>query len=227
MKFKFSIVVPVLNEGKNINELCEKLIVLLRNKYDYEIIFVDDGSTDNTVLNIKKRKEKNIFVIHKFSKPIDLSKSCRLGINKSKFNNILIMDGDLQHDPKYIPKFIELFVKYDLDIVVGTRDFKRDKGLHFIRLFSSLVIINLFNFFLGFKTKDPMSGFFIFKKKIYKKNNDYFNKGYKILADIIYSKKEYVEINDIKINFKKRIYGKSKINFKVLLYLIIFILRKL
>ena len=73
-----------------------------------------------------------------------------------------------------------------------------------------------------------MSGFFLFKKKLLKNSDkNFYKKGYKILADIIYSAKDYIEVNDIKINFKKRIYGKSKINFKVLLYLIIFIISKL
>ena len=73
-----------------------------------------------------------------------------------------------------------------------------------------------------------MSGFFLFKKKIFlNSKKKFFKKGYKILADIIYNNKEYVKIKDVKINFKKRIYGESKISFKVLLYLIIFILKKI
>ena len=72
-----------------------------------------------------------------------------------------------------------------------------------------------------------MSGFFLFKKKILKKaKKNFYKKGYKILADLIYSNPNSLKISDIKINFKKRIYGKSKINFKVLFYLFIFILKK-
>ena len=73
-----------------------------------------------------------------------------------------------------------------------------------------------------------MSGFFLFKKKIFlNSKKKFFKKGYKILADMIYNNKEYLKIKDVKINFKKRIYGESKISFKVLFYLIIFILKKI
>jgi dolichol-phosphate mannosyltransferase len=70
---------------------------------------------------------------------------------------------------------------------------------------------------------DPMSGFFLFKKKIYKKNkNKLFLSGFKILADLIYSRNNY-KIKDIEIKFDYRIKGKSKLNIKILLILIKFI----
>ena len=73
-----------------------------------------------------------------------------------------------------------------------------------------------------------MAGFFLFKKKIYlRSKNKFYKKGYKILADIIYLDKNNILVNDVKINFKKRKYGKSKINLKVLIYLIIFIVKKI
>ena len=83
----------------------------------------------------------------------------------------------------------------------------------------------MINYLLGVKTADPMSGFFIFNKKIYSKNkrNLYAN-GYKILSDLIYSSKEKLKIDDIPIIFKKRNMGKSKMNLSILLKLINFIL---
>ena len=140
------------------------------------------------------------------------------------------MDGDLQHDPKYITKLIERYNSTSSDIVVGCRNFftKKNNGLDFFRTLVSIFLICIINITLGKKTSDPMSGFFLFKKKIFfKSKKKFYKKGYKILADIIYSNISFIEINDIKINFKKRIHGKSKINFKVLYYLIIFILRKI
>jgi len=71
-----------------------------------------------------------------------------------------------------------------------------------------------------------MAGFFIFKKNIYKKNNSYFGKGFKILMDLIYSSKNQLKIKDVYINFKLRKYNKSKMNFKILIYLIQFIIIK-
>ena len=76
-----------------------------------------------------------------------------------------------------------------------------------------MFIIYIINFLLDNKTTDPLSGFFIFKKRIYKKNKKkLFGQGYKILADIIYSCPEKLKILDCDIFFDSRKSGKSKIN---------------
>ena len=105
-KFNLSIIIPVFNESRNIQKLTYKIKKQL-NSINFELIFVDDNSTDGSK-TILRKLEKNF----KFFKPIfrfkkrDLTQSCFDGIKKSKFKNILIMDGDLQHDPKYVPKMI-------------------------------------------------------------------------------------------------------------------------
>ena len=82
----------------------------------------------------------------------------------------------------------------------------------------------MINFLLGNKTKDPMSGFFIFKKEIYIKNKKrLFSSGYKILSDLIYSSKNDLKIKDVNIRFDRRISGKSKMNLSILIILIYFI----
>ena len=89
-----------------------------------------------------------------------------------------------------------------------------------------MFIIYIINFLLDNKTTDPLSGFFIFKKSIYKKNKKkLFGQGYKILADIIYSCPEKLKILDCDIFFDSRKSGKSKMNLLVLLQLIIFIIK--
>ena len=139
------------------------------------------------------------------------------------------MDGDFQHDPKYIPKLINKYNDTSSDIVVGCRDLfsKKNKGLDLFRTLISIFLINTINILLGKKTSDPMSGFFLFKKRIFlKSKHKFYKKGYKILADIIYANKDKIKVSDIIINFKKRKYGQSKINLKVLFYLIGFIIKK-
>ncbi len=115
---------------------------------------------------------KNLIYISRKVKPGDLSKSCILGFNKSKYNNVLVMDGDLQHEPRDINNLYSFFLKKNCDIVVGSRNLfkKKNKGLKFYRLIISIILIVIVNFLLGFRTSDPMSGFFIFKKKVYLKN---------------------------------------------------------
>ena len=225
-KFNLSIVIPILNEATNLNILVEKIKNNLTNKIIYEIIFVDDNSNDNSKEIIKKiiKKNKNIKYILR-TEDRDLSKSCILGFSKAKSNVIAVMDGDLQHDPKDLLKMHSLQAKKDFDFVIGVRNLKKgySEGLNFTRYFASKFIIFIFLLFIGNKTSDPMSGFFIFKKKIYLENRDkLFNKGYKILADLLYLPFKNFKTIDYKINFRKRHYGKSKMNFIVLLNIIKF-----
>jgi dolichol-phosphate mannosyltransferase len=227
-----SIVIPILNEEKNINILVKKLnIVLKKNNFKKkEIIFVDDNSQDNTLKIIKKlqMKDKNLKLFIRKAKYPDLSKSCSLGFRKAKYKNILVMDGDLQHPPEYIKFLAKKFLKNEADVVVGSRNLlvKKSPGLGLLRYLSSISIIYLINLFLENKTTDPLSGFFIFKKKIYTDNfNNLYLKGYKILADLIYSSKNPLKIVDQNIFFDSRKSGKSKMNITVLIQLIIFIIR--
>ena len=225
-----SIVIPILNEKKNITKLCEELKKKLTN-IKYEVIFVDDKSTDGSLNVLKKMKSKDKrfnYLIHKGKK--DLTQSCFQGIRKSKNSLIVIMDGDLQHQPKDIKKLLKIFQLKKAHIVIGSRELFTSKkhNLSFMRLSASRILIFIVNLLLGNKTSDPMSGFFIFKKNIFIKNkNKLFNKGYKILMDLIYLDEKYQKIYDVKINFANRKKGESKMNMKILLSLIYMILYKL
>ena len=227
---KFSIIIPIFNEKNNISLLTSRINLSLR-KFKYEIIFIDDSSTDGSKEILLKlvKKYKNLKVIFRKNKDRDLSKSCSEGFEKSKFENIVVMDGDLQHNPKYISDMILIYKKNNCDFVIGVRNLvkSRVKSLSFFRQSASYIIIKFFEIFLGKKTIDPMSGFFLFKKKIYSRNKKkLFLKGFKILADLIYSEKNFV-IKDKIIKFDYRIKGKSKLNFKILIILLQFIVFRL
>ena len=228
MKNDISIVIPALNEEKNIFPLTKKIIKNLKY-YKFEIIFVDDNSSDRSKKILLKLKKK-----YRFFNPIlrnkkrDLTQSCFDGIKKSKYKNILIMDADLQHDPKYIPKMFKVF-NNNLDIVIGARKLGsgKNQGLSELRRFASLILIFFFKIF-KIQTADPMSGYFIFKKKIFTQNKKYFfGKGFKILADILINSKEKLKSKDVFINFKRRYESKSKMNSKILFILIGFYLNSL
>tara|TARA_B100000963_G_C22589371_1_gene654721 strand:+ start:58 stop:756 length:699 start_codon:yes stop_codon:yes gene_type:complete len=224
---KFSIVIPVFNESKNLPLLINQIYKILKSK-KFELIIVDDNSNDETKYIMKKIKRKNMkFFIRK--KDRDLTKSCVFGFEKSKYKNILVMDGDLQHRPIDILKLLKVYENKKADFVIGTRKLfeKKEHNLGFLRLSASRLLILIVNFFLGRKTSDPMSGFFIFKKKIYTDNkNKLFNRGYKILMDLIYTDNKKRAIFDVGINFDTRKKGISKMNFKILIYLINMIIYK-
>jgi len=227
---KFSIIIPIFNEKNNVSLLVSKINSSLK-KFKYEIIFVDDSSTDGSRKILLKlvKKYKNLKVIFRRNKIRDLSKSCSEGFEKSKFKHIVVMDGDLQHNPKYISKMISIYKKNNCDFVIGVRNLLkyRVKSLSFFRQSASFIMIKFFEIFLGKKTIDPMSGFFLFKKKIYIRNKKkLFLKGFKILADLIYSEKNLI-IKDKVIKFHYRSKGKSKLNFKILLILLQFIVFRL
>ena len=129
------------------------------------------------------------------------------------------MDADLQHYPNDIIKIITKFFTNDLDLLIGSR-FKKNKigNISYIRTKISIYFIKCINFFLSEKYSDPLSGFFILKKEIILKNKkNYFNKGFKILFDILYLNSDVLKVDEIQISFLKRIHGKSKFNYKIVM----------
>ena len=224
---KFTIVIPVYNEVKNLRILIPKIYKELKN-IKFELIIVDDSSNDGTSLTLKKFKKKNLkHIIRK--KERDLSKSCIEGFKKASSKNIIVMDGDLQHKPSDIKKFLYIFYKDRPDFVIGTRDLFKNKkhNLNFLRLYASRILILIVNLLLGNKTSDPMSGFFMFKKRVFKRSQKkLIKKGYKILLDLLYINNQKVRVIDVNINFDSRMKGKSKMNLKILFYLISMISKK-
>ncbi len=226
-----SIVIPILNEEKNLIKLTKEIKNIKKKLkiQNFELILIDDDSIDNTKILLKNLSTKNKFLKFYIRKETirDLSKSCIFGFEKSKYENILVMDGDLQHPPKFIEHLTKKYFFKDADIVIGSRNLlkKKNSGLSFFRYISSIIIIYVISFFLGKKTSDPLSGFFIFKKKIYKKNKKkLYANGYKILADLIYNSDKSLKIFDQDIFFDTRKSGKSKMNISILIKLIIFII---
>jgi dolichol-phosphate mannosyltransferase len=133
------------------------------------------------------------------------------------------MDGDLQHDPKYIKKMYANFKKKKLDFVVATRDFKNSNFILY-RKFLSKILNFIVNLTLGTKVSDPLSGYFIFKKKIFTQNKKkLYGYGYKILMDLIYSPKKSFKVEQMSIVFSIRTREKSKLNYKIFFHLMKFI----
>jgi len=222
-----SLVIPLFNEAKNIEKLYKKLKKVLRYK-NLQIIFVDDNSFDNSgdiIKEISKSDKKVLHLLRK--KKRDLTQSCIDGFLVAKYENILVMDCDLQHSPKDINLMISKFLRNNSDLVVGTRNFKKKlNGLSYVRSFASVALTFVINTLLGKKLNDPMSGFFLFKKNFfYKSKKKLFGRGYKILFDMIYLSDNKIKVTEHYINFNRRNSGESKMSFKTLILIIIQIFR--
>ncbi len=106
--FKISIVIPVLNEELNIAELFSKLKPFLETYFNYEVIFVDDGSTDNTLKIINDLRNKNDKVKYlSFSRNFGHQNALRAGMRYTTGGCVISMDADIQHPPELIPKMIK------------------------------------------------------------------------------------------------------------------------
>ena len=216
-----SVVIPTLNEKNNIKKIVGKLKNINLVK---EIIFVDDNSTDGTfeeILNVKKSNK--IIALKRKNKNKDLSKSVLLGVKKAKYECICVMDCDLQHDVKYIKNLWTIYKKKNNHVVVASRFVKKNYSgnLGFLRSILSNFAVSLIILIFGKKTTDPLSGFFLCRKKvIINYENQFFLKGYKILFDILYNGKSNIRVSDVEIVFKKRNSDQSKFNIRIILIFI-------
>ena len=148
-----SIVIPLFNEQEVIPFLIEELnkvgVTLSKN---YEVILVDDGSTDNTFELIKKVSEQDSkFKVIKFSRNFGHQAAFNVGIDFAQGNMVLTMDGDLQHPPSLIPTFIKQ-AEDGHDIVIGERlsnkqnsKFREVLGKTFYKLMSSITNLEFKN----------------------------------------------------------------------------------
>jgi len=121
---KISLVICVFNEQENIRPLVEQIHGSLQG-LDYEIIYVDDGSTDGTVNEIKDLGDPKITLIE-FKLNSGQSSALAAGIDQASGEYIITLDGDLQNDPSDIPMMIKLAQEEDWDLVAGIRKNRRD-----------------------------------------------------------------------------------------------------
>lgn len=132
---KLSLVICVYNEEKNIKPLVQGIIESLQG-YDYEIIYVDDGSTDHTIQEIKSLENKYITLIE-LRKNYGQSSALAAGIDYATGTYIITLDGDLQNDPSDIPAMLKKLKDENLDLVAGIRK-KRQDGMFFKKIPSKI-----------------------------------------------------------------------------------------
>ena len=132
----YSVILPTLNEKGHIVQLIENIrLVFSKIQKEHEIILVDDNSTDGTIDLVKDISESydNVKIFVRYGLKKNLANSINLGIQKSKYENIIWMDADFQHPPDYIKMFHDYQTKYDLVVFSrylknSVRYFNNDKS---------------------------------------------------------------------------------------------------
>lgn len=120
-----SVVVPVFNEEGNVEKLHREIVdVCVSHGFEFEIIFVDDGSSDGTAQICRRLSPLKLI---RMRRNFGQTAAMDAGIKASKYDLIITMDGDGQNDPADIPNMIDYMEKNDLDVVSGWRKNRKDK----------------------------------------------------------------------------------------------------
>ncbi|MDH5415628.1 MAG: glycosyltransferase family 2 protein [Nitrosopumilus sp.] len=219
---QISIIIPTYNESENIIKILRSIGEILPKNVPTQAIVVDDNSPDGTgklvedyLKNVKKIADYTIEIIHRKAKN-GLGSAILNGIQHAKGDTIVVMDSDFSHPPQIIPKLIESIKKYQYDIAVASRYIKGGKiqGWSLKRKIMSKFATLIAKKGLGIDTKDPMSGFFAFKRNIIKGLNiDAI--GYKILLEILVKTRD-VNVKEIPYTFQDRELGSSKLTMKTI-----------
>jgi len=213
-----SIIIPTYNESQNIVGILKSIRENIPRGIFTETIVVDDNSPDGTakivedyISSIKKIAEHTIDLIHRKAKK-GLASAILNGIQKAKGETIVVMDSDFSHPPQIIPKMIEAFKQYQCDLVVASRYITGGNiiGWTTKRKLMSKIATVIAKKGLDVKIKDPMSGFFAFKKNIIKELN-FDALGYKFLLEILVKTKG-INVKEIPYTFENRKVGSSKLD---------------
>lgn len=223
---KLSLVISVYNEESNILPLSEKITDALKG-WDYEVIFVDDGSKDRTVANILSIKDEHI-VLLRFKQNYGQSSALAAGIDFATGDYIVTLDGDLQNDPADIPMMVKVAQEGDWDVVAGNRKNRKDGFL--IRKIPSRIANRIIRKTTGTKMKDLGCALKVFKSEA-AKNISLYGELHRFIA--VLAALEGATITQVDVSHFARIHGQSKYGlsrtFKVIsdLILLIFIKRYL
>lgn len=206
---KYSAIIPVYNEQDNVEILYDELSKVMSSLgEDYEMLFIDDGSKDDTFKKLKKisLQNNNVHII-KFRRNFGQTAALDAGIKNAKGNILITLDGDLQNDPNDIPRLLSK-MNEGYDVVSGWRTKRKDS-------FSKKVIS-----FLANKVRVRLTGDTIHDSgctlKVYKKicfnGVTLFGEMHRFIPTILRYKG--FKITELPTNHRERKFGKSKYGVK-------------
>ncbi len=199
---RFSILIPAFNEEKNILPLYNSLKKNL-SQIDYEIIFIDDGSTDDTRKSLKEIKDKKVRVIG-FKKNKGKSLALFYGIKEARSEIIATIDADLQINPRDVIFLFKKLKRKNCDLICGWRYKRKDKLSKKIFSWAGNILINTV-FHLKIHDNDcPLK---VFKKSCFD-GFVFFENFHRFIPPLL--KNKGYKICEEKIDHYPRLYGKSK-----------------
>ena len=203
-----SIVVPVFNEEESLSAFYKELILQISKlKVDFEVIFIDDGSTDGSFSILKKLEEKNKNIrIFSFRRNRGKAEALTLGFTKAIGEYVLTIDSDLQDRPDQIEKLVKK-AKEGWDLVSGWRKDRRDS---FAKNISSKIFNLASSFFWGLKVNDLNCGLKLYKAEAAKSLNLY-GGTHRFIPLLLYQ--EGFSVTEVPVVHDRRKLGKSKYSF--------------
>ncbi len=204
---KVSFVVPVFNEQDNILTLCSKITsVMEKTPYLFEILLVNDGSTDESWTRIKEATESSDLVIG-----LDLatnygqSSALSAGIDRASGEYIVTLDGDLQNDPEDVPMMLETLQERDCDVVSGERMNRKDAAVS--RRFPSRMANFWIRLITGVKLRDYGCALRVFRQDV-AKNLELYGELHRFIP--VLAVMQGASNIQVPVRHHPRIHGKSK-----------------
>ena len=211
---KISFIIPVFNEQKSLPELFSQILAIFSGKlkrYDYEIIFINDGSTDDSLKIIKNFKKNNSkIVIISFRKNLGKATALNEGFKKVKGDIVVTMDADLQDDPKNLPLLIDQLNK-GFDFVVGWKKERFDPPDKILPSKTSNSFVRKIS---HISLHDFNSGFRIMKKEV---SDELYLYGELHRFIPVIAVQRGFKVTEIPIIHNRRKFGKSKYGWERLL----------
>ena len=215
MKQLISIVIPIYNEEKNLDQLYKRLnhLMDLEKKYDFEIISVEHGSDDSSLKKLLeiRRRDKRVKILQLSKNFGSADAGIVAGLNFAQGNACVILMADLQEPPELISQFLKYWEK-EYEIVYGI--VKKRPGTSLVRRISSVIFYKILNIMTGNIFPENVSDFRLIDKKVYQVVNQMEERN-KFLRGLI----AWSGFNQIGIPFerKERFAGKSKADFLTVL----------
>jgi len=229
LAFELSLVIPTFNESANLRELVRRVDAALAG-VAWEMIVVDDNSPDGTWRLAKEVSldDPRVRCLRRVNRR-GLAGACIEGMLASSAPVVAVMDADLQHDERILPKMMEK-IRGGADLVVGSRHVaggSADEGFSARRAFISRFATQMAKKALHAEFNDLMSGFFMIRREIVDScAADLTPAGFKILADLVASAPKPLKVEEVGYTFRERHAGESKLDVKVALDFVGLLLNK-